>query len=47
MVDMENKIQEVKLENYGAIDKFQCNHFSNINLIIGENGTGKIGRAHV
>ena len=38
---MENKIQEVKLENYGAIDKFQCNHFSNINLIIGENGTGK------
>lgn len=37
MVDMENKIQEVKLENYGAIDKFQCNHFSNINLIIGEN----------
>ena len=35
------RIEEVKLQNYGRIDKFSCNQFSNINLIIGENGTGK------
>ena len=35
------RIEEVKLQNYGRIDKFSSNQFSNINLIIGENGTGK------
>ena len=30
------RIEEVKLQNYGRIDKFSCNQFSNINLIIGE-----------
>lgn len=38
---MGNRIEEVRLENYGTIKKFQCNYFSNMNLIIGENGTGK------
>lgn len=35
------RIEEVQLQNYGKIDKFSCDQFSNINLIIGENGTGK------
>ncbi len=35
------KIQAVELENYGNIPSFQCSDFSNINLIIGENATGK------
>lgn len=35
------RIQEVVLENYGNISSFQCADFSNINLIIGENATGK------
>ncbi len=35
------RIEEVKMQNYGRIDKFSYNQFSNINLIIGENGTGK------
>lgn len=38
---MSYRIDEVKLRNYGMIDNFYCNQFSNINLIIGENGTGK------
>lgn len=35
------RIEEVQLQNYGKIDNFFCDQFSNINLIIGENGTGK------
>lgn len=35
------KIDKVILKNYGIIGDFSANRFSNINLIIGENGTGK------
>ncbi len=35
------RIDEVELRNYGMIERFSGNQFSNINLIIGENGTGK------
>ena len=35
------KISEVQLKNFGMIEKFSNNNFANINLIIGENGTGK------
>lgn len=35
------KIQKVKMQNYGNIPAFACSDFSNINLIIGENATGK------
>ncbi|MDO4293443.1 MAG: AAA family ATPase [Eubacteriales bacterium] len=35
------RIQSVDLENYGNISSFKCSDFSNINLIIGENATGK------
>ncbi len=35
------RIDEVHLENLGMIGHFSCGQFSNINLIIGENGTGK------
>lgn len=35
------RIQFIKLENYGNISSFKCSDFSNINLIIGENATGK------
>ena len=35
------KIQTVQMKNYGNILKFECDRFSNINLIIGENSTGK------
>lgn len=35
------KIQAIELENYGNIPSFKCSDFSNINLIIGENATGK------
>ncbi|MCC8103585.1 MAG: ATP-binding protein [Clostridiales bacterium] len=38
---MSYQINDVCLKSYGAIGNFQCSHFSNINLIIGENGTGK------
>ncbi len=34
-------IESIKLKNYGMIRDFECNNLSNINLIIGENGTGK------
>lgn len=34
-------IDEVELKNFGIIENFECSNFSNINLIIGENGTGK------
>ena len=35
------RIQAVELQNYGNIPTFKCSDFSNINLIIGENATGK------
>lgn len=38
---MAYKIDELQLENFGMLEEFCCNQFSNINLIIGENGTGK------
>lgn len=38
---MSYRIEQLKLKNFGMIENFQCNEFSNINLIIGENGTGK------
>lgn len=38
---MSYRIDEVQLKNFGMIDDFSCKQFSNINLIIGENGTGK------
>lgn len=38
---MAYRIKDLSLENFGMIEKFQCNRFSNINLVIGENGTGK------
>ncbi len=38
---MSHKIESLKLKNYGTLKEFSCEHFSNINLIIGENGTGK------
>lgn len=38
---MSFRIQAVELENYGNISAFKCSDFSNINLIIGENATGK------
>lgn len=36
-----NKIVRVCLKQYGMIPEFTCESFSNINLVIGENGTGK------
>lgn len=38
---MEYKVESVVLDSYGMLSHFECNSFSNINLIIGENGTGK------
>lgn len=38
---MSNKITSVCLNQYGIIPEFICKNFSNINLVIGENGTGK------
>ena len=38
---MAYRIEELQLKNFGMIEKFDCRQFSNINLIIGENGTGK------
>lgn len=38
---MNNKITSVCMNNFGTISEFACEQFSNINLIIGENGTGK------
>ena len=38
---MNSKINRIRLSNYGMIPEFTCNAFSNINLVIGENGTGK------
>jgi len=36
-----NQIDSLVLKNYGMIESFNCDNFSNINLIIGKNGTGK------
>ena len=33
---MSYKIEDLQLKNFGMIENFQCNQFSNINLIIGE-----------
>lgn len=38
---MSYKIDEVYLRNFGIIGNFSSNQFAKINLIIGENGTGK------
>lgn len=38
---MSTNINKVCMTNYGMLSSFNCNRFSNINLIIGENGTGK------
>lgn len=38
---MAYKIENLQLKNFGMLEEFQCKEFSNINLIIGENGTGK------
>lgn len=38
---MNNKITSLCLKEYGMIPEFICKNFSNINLVIGENGTGK------
>ncbi len=38
---MKNRIEKLELHSYGLIDEFFCDKFSNINLIIGKNGTGK------
>ncbi|MCC8047416.1 MAG: ATP-binding protein [Clostridiales bacterium] len=38
---MSCKIDAACMKNYGILGDFQCDQFSNINLIIGENGTGK------
>lgn len=38
---MKNKIDSLKLHSYGMINDFSCDNFSNINLIIGNNGAGK------
>lgn len=35
------RIDRLQMKNFGMIKEFNCNQFSNINLIIGENGTGK------
>lgn len=38
---MRYSIDKLELNNFGKIGSVSFNHFSNINLIIGENGTGK------
>ncbi len=38
---MDYRIDEVQLKNFGMIEDFSSDQFANINLIIGENGTGK------
>lgn len=38
---MSYKIERLQLQNFGMIGDFKCSQFSNINLIIGENGAGK------
>jgi len=38
---MKNRIESLILHSYGMINNFSCDQFSNINLVIGENGFGK------
>lgn len=38
---MRNRINEISMKNFGMIGQFYSSQLSNINLIIGENGTGK------
>ena len=38
---MDNRIKGFELDNYGALPSFHTDQVSNINLVIGENGTGK------
>lgn len=38
---MSFKIESLEIKNYGNIESFKCDSFSNINLVIGENATGK------
>ena len=38
---MGNTIKEFELNNYGPLPLFHTDKISNINLVIGENGTGK------
>ncbi len=38
---MSCKVEEISVQNLGAIENFTCNHLARINLIIGKNGTGK------
>lgn len=38
---MAYRIDSIRLKNYGMIGEFSSDRLSNINLIIGENGTGK------
>ena len=37
----QDMIQQIKIKNYGTIQELDFDKFENINLIIGENGTGK------
>lgn len=41
MSNINNPITSVNMINFGNIKRFKCDSFSNINLIIGKNGTGK------
>ena len=38
---MGNTIKEFELNNYGPLPSLHTDRISNINLVIGENGTGK------
>ena len=38
---VDNRIKGFELDNYGALPSFHTDQVSNINLVIGENGTGK------
>ena len=38
---MSFRITGIQMKNYGNIASFNCTDFSNINLIIGENASGK------
>ena len=38
---MDNKIKGFELDSFGALPSFHTDQISNINLVIGENGTGK------
>ena len=38
---MSFQVKQAELLNYGIFEKFSCGSFSRMNLLIGENGTGK------